>query len=146
MDASNLQSVIDRQDIAELLARYVLSLDARDWDTTASCFLPEAVFVHPGGQVDGAAGVVARARKALEPLTGSQHLLGSVLVEVDGGEARATSYFHAQHVRVGAEGGDLYVIAGTYRDRLVRSSDGWKIAHRTQDYTWRDGNPAVIVR
>ncbi len=90
--------------------------------------------------------IVGRARAALEPLDASQHLLGSILVTVEGDDARATSYFHAQHVRAGAPGGDLYVIAGTYRDRLRRGAEGWEILERVQEYSWRSGNPEVIVR
>ena len=38
------------------------------------------------------------------------------------------------------------MIAGTYRDRLRRTSDGWRIVERVQEYSWRSGNPDVIVR
>jgi len=143
---TDIQAVVDQQQISDVLTRYVLSQDAHDWVTYAACFTPDAVFAHPGGQIDGAEGIVARARRALEPLTASQHLLGSILVVVDGDTATSTSYFHAQHVRSGAPGGDLYVIAGTYRDRLARTPDGWRISRRDQDYLWRSGNPAVIIR
>jgi len=132
--------------VADLLVRYVHALDAGDWDTVAACFAPDAVFAHPGGRVEGAAAIVARAQAALGPLDTSQHLLGSILVTVDDDTARATSYFHAQHVRAAASGGDLYVIAGTYRDRLRRTADGWEIVERVQEYSWRNGNPDVIVR
>jgi len=146
VDDSRWAAVCDRQEIAEVLVRYVLSQDHHDWDTFASCFTPDAVFVHPKGQLEGIEAITARSRGALEPLTASQHLLGSVLVTLDGDEADAVSYFHAQHVRTGAPGGDLFVIAGTYRDRLVRTPDGWRIRRRVQEYSWRSGNPAVIVR
>ena len=142
----DLAAVVDRQAVSDLLVRYVHALDARDWETVAGCFASVAVFVHPGGRVEGPGGVVARARAALGPLDACQHLLGSILVTVDGDQAEAASYFHAQHVRVGAPGGDLYVIAGTYRDRLRRSSEGWEIVERVQEYSWRSGNPEVIVR
>ena len=143
---SAVRNVIDGQAVCDVLVRYVHALDARDWPTVAECFASDAVFVHPGGRVDGPAAVVARAQAALGPLDASQHLLGSVLVTVDRDSAGATSYFQAQHVRTGAPGGDLYVIAGTYRDRLRRDPEGWKIAERVQEYTWRSGNPDVIVR
>jgi ketosteroid isomerase-like protein len=141
-----VRDVFDRQAVNDLLVRYVLGLDRRDWAAVATCFDPAAVFVHPGGRVEGPEEIVGRARAALEPLDASQHLLGSILVTVDGDEARATSYFHAQHVRAGAPGGDLYVIAGSYDDRLRRAGDGWSIVERVQAYSWRSGNPAVIVR
>jgi ketosteroid isomerase-like protein len=143
---TDLRSVVDQNEVHDLLIRYVHGLDSRDWQAVARCFAAEAVFVHPGGRVEGPDAIVARARAALEPLDASQHLLGSVLVDVTGDSALATSYFHAQHVRAAAPGGELYVIAGTYRDRLRRSAAGWQILERTQEYSWRSGNPAVIVR
>jgi ketosteroid isomerase-like protein len=144
--ATDLRHVNDRQAVADLLVVYVLALDRRDWPSVAGCFAADAVFVHPGGRVEGPEAIVGRARAALEPLDASQHLLGSILVTVQDDEAQATSYFHAQHVRTGAPGGDLYVIAGTYRDRLRRHADGWQIVARVQEYSWRSGNPEVIVR
>jgi ketosteroid isomerase-like protein len=140
-----LRTAIDRQDVGDVLVRYVHALDRRDWAALARCFAPDAVFVHPGGEVD-AQGIIERSRAALEPLDASQHLLGSILVSVEGDTATAISYFHAQHVRAAAQGGELYVIAGTYRDRLRRDPDGWVIVERVQEYSWRGGNPDVIVR
>ena len=74
----DLRDVIDRQAVSDLLVRYVLALDSHDWEAVAGCFAPDAVFLHPGGQVAGPGAIVSRARAALEPLDGSQHLLGSI--------------------------------------------------------------------
>jgi ketosteroid isomerase-like protein len=146
IDEAAVRRALDQQAIADLLVGYVHALDRRDWATVARCFAAGAVFLHPSGRVDGPDGIVARARAALGPLDASQHLLGSVLVSVDGDTAEATSYFHAQHVRAEAPGGGLYVIAGSYRDRLCRGAAGWEIVERVQEYSWRSGNPDVIVR
>ncbi len=146
MADDDVRSVIDRQAVSDLLVGYVLALDRRDWETVAKCFASDAAFIHPAGRVEGRDSIVGRAQAALDPLDASQHLLASILVTVEGDNAQATSYFHAQHVRAGATGGDLYVIAGTYRDRLRRDADGWAIFERVQDYSWRSGNPEVIVR
>jgi hypothetical protein len=39
-----------------------------------------------------------------------------------------------------------FLVGGTYRDRLVRTDDGWRIEHRTLEPTWQHGNPAVFER
>jgi len=145
MDA-DLQRLIDRQEIADLCARYTFALDTRDWALLESCFTAAPAFVHPGGRLEGFEAILARSRGALESLDASQHLLGNVVAEVDGDTARATCYFQAQHVRAGTPGGDTYIIAGSYADTLARTPDGWKIAERVQVYLWRDGNRAVVRR
>jgi 3-phenylpropionate/cinnamic acid dioxygenase small subunit len=136
----------DRQEIAELCARYAAALDSRDWALLESCFTPSPVFVYPGGRLEGFAAIGRRTSAALTPLTATQHLLGTHVADVDGDTARSVCYFQAQHVRAGTPGGETYVIAGSYTDTLVRTAGGWKIAERVQAYTWRDGNRAVVAR
>jgi uncharacterized protein (TIGR02246 family) len=141
-----LQELVDRQEVAELCIRYTVALDAKDWARLASCFAPDPVFVHPGGRLEGFDAILGRTSAALTPLDATQHLLGNIAVEVDGDRARSSAYFHAQHVRAGTPGGDLYVIAGRYQDTLVRTDAGWRITERLQTYLWRSGNRAVVAR
>jgi hypothetical protein len=125
--------------------RYATALDARDWSLLRTCFEPDVVGEYEGiGTLDGYDAIEEVCRNALVPLTASQHLLGNHAVEVTDDEAAASCQLHAQHVRAGTPGGDLYVVAGTYLDRLRRSPDGWRITHRRLSVTWTDGNPAVM--
>jgi hypothetical protein len=143
MSADPAQAALDRFAIQDLIARGAQAQDDHDWDLLASCYEPDATYIHPTGQLDGADAIVDRSRRALSSLDASQHLVGSILVTLDGEEAEAISYFQAQHVRNDAEGGPMLIIAGTYRDRLRRCDDEWRIVERRQTYTWRDGNAAV---
>jgi hypothetical protein len=142
----DVRTLADKQEIAEQCVRYMSALDTRDWALLESCFTGSPVFVHPGGRLEGFPAILARTSAALGPLDATQHLLGNVLVEVDGETARSSCYFQAQHVRAGTPGGDTYVIAGSYTDRWVRTPAGWRIAERVQAYLWRDGNRAVVAR
>ena len=131
----------------DTVVRTAHAQDARDWAAYAQCFHTDVVYLHPGGRIDGIDTVITRSEKALGPLDSAQHLIGSVLVTVHADRAEVVSYFRAQHVRAAAEGGPLYTIAGTYRDTLTEGADGqWRISQRVQEYSWRDGNPAVIIR
>lgn len=134
------------QEIHNLITRVAHAQDDHDWVRLAGCFASDARYVHPKGELTGAEAIVARSRSALERLDVSQHLVGSIYIEVSGDRAHAVSYFQAQHVRDAAEGGSLYVIAGTYDDDLRLLGEQWRIAVRRQTYSWRDGNPDVIVR
>jgi ketosteroid isomerase-like protein len=137
-----------RADVHDLLARHALAMDAHDWDALTACYAPDATYIHPGGELSGVDAIVDRTRNALGTLDASQHLIGTVLVTPGPGadEASAVSYFQGQHVRRGLPDGELFVIAGTYRDLLARCGGAWVIVQRTQEYTWRDGNPAVVGR
>lgn len=141
-----MQVLVDERDVTRVLHRYSTALDERDWPLLRTCFLEDAVAVYDGiGECAGVDAVEQVCRRALTPLDRSHHLLGNVVIVVDGDEATAQCYLHAQHVRAGAAGGDLYVVAGRYSDRLVRTADGWRIAHRRLETWWTDGNPAVVT-
>ncbi|MCX8526658.1 MAG: nuclear transport factor 2 family protein [Candidatus Nanopelagicales bacterium] len=134
------------QQVHNVVTSVAHAQDEHDWERLARCFALNARYVHPKGELAGQAEIVARSRAALEPLDASQHLVGSIHIVVEGDLAHATSYFQAQHVRAAATGGSLYFIAGTYTDEFAVVNDQWVIVLRTQTYSWRDGNPDVIVR
>lgn len=141
-----VQAILDRHAVYDLCVQYARALDTHDWHLLERLFLADAVYTYPGGESDTVGAIVDRCNGALTRLDASQHLLGNIEVVVEGDTATARTYFQAQHVKHGTPGGDNFVIAGTYEDRAVRTPDGWRIAHRTQTYTWRDGNPAVVMR
>lgn len=141
-----LRALEDRAEIAERIARLAYAQDDKDWAAVGAAYAPDAVYLHPGGRLEGADEIVDRTRAALDALDASQHLIGSVTVEVEGDTAASLAYFQAQHVRAGTPGGDLYTIAGSYADRWMRTPDGWRISARTQTYHWRSGNRDVVAR
>lgn len=141
-------SVQDRLDIADVLARYCVALDSRDWELLEQVFTPDATARYGrAGQPRGLPAIVAVVRSSLEPLDASQHFIGTSLVEPDGADgARGRTYLIAQHVCGGLPDGSQFVVAGTYVDRFVRTPDGWRIRERHLVETWTRGNPAVLSR
>lgn len=142
--ATDLQ---DRLDIADLLARYCLALDTRDWAGLEAVFTPDASCDYGTlGQPEGAAQIAALVSGTLRTLDATQHLIGNVQVEVSGDEASARCYLMAQHVRAGTPGGETYLMGGRYEDRVVRTPDGWRLAHRRLVRMWTTGNREVVQR
>jgi hypothetical protein len=136
-----LEVVADKQSITDLCSRYALALDARDWQSLRDLFTSDAVvdFAHVG-EVHGSAAVVETCSAALVPLDGSQHLIGTVLVTIEGDHARSYSYFQAQHIR----GTRTLLVGGSYEDELVRNGPGWLISRRVQKVSWTSGDAATL--
>jgi 3-phenylpropionate/cinnamic acid dioxygenase small subunit len=136
----------DRQDIEDVLVAYTHALDSRDWARLADCFTPDATTYYGelGGQNDDRDEIVATCRQALEPIGVSQHLVANIAIEVDGDAATAVCYLNGLHATKDTPGGDVCVVYGTYRDKIVRTDDGWKISHREIDIGWVEGNLAVM--
>jgi ketosteroid isomerase-like protein len=141
-----LSVLADKQAITDVVHRYGYALDGRDYDLLRTCFLPDVVGYYGGDPLRGYEAVEQLCRNTLEPMSVSQHLIGNVFVTVDGDDATSTCYLHAQHVLPDTPGGDQFIFAGRYLDKLVRTPDGWRIAERTLEAMWSSGNAAVLGR
>ena len=144
MDA-DMQAIADRLAIGDVLTRYATALDTRDWDVFATCFTPDVVAHYdPVEPRHGYEAFLELARGSLEGVAVTQHIVTNHVIDIAGDTATARSYAHAMHVRPGTEGGDQFVIAGTYEDELVRTAAGWVIRRRRFAAAWSSGNPRVV--
>lgn len=147
VDAALLRQVADRQEIDSAVHRYCRALDRRDRKLLESVFHPDSTH-EMGGFVGPSSQFCQFAFDVLSGLETTQHMLGNVLIELDGDTAWVESYFQAYH-RVAADqaatgsfaahrpGVDEDVfICGRYVDRFERRGGGWKIAHRTGVQDW----------
>lgn len=142
-----VQELTDRLDVAEVLARYCVALDTRDWDLLEQVFAVDAACDYGSiGTPQGIPAITAAIRGTIADLDATQHLTGNVLVEIDGDRATASCYLISQHVRRGQVGGEEYMIGGRYHDELVRTPPGWRIRTRRLDRMWTSGNRDVVRR
>jgi len=58
----------------------------------------------------------------------TQHLMGTIVVDVDGPTANMSSYLQASHFLAD---GSVDIAKGTYEDEVVRENGRWKIKRRT---------------
>lgn len=136
----------DRQEIEDVLVAYTHALDGREWDKLAECFTPDATtsYGELGGSNANRDEIVDTCRQALEPIGVSQHLVSNFAIEVDGASATAVCYLNGFHATEDTPGGEVCIVYGTYRDRLVRTDEGWRVSHRELEVGWVEGNLAVM--
>jgi 3-phenylpropionate/cinnamic acid dioxygenase small subunit len=123
----------DEREIRNLLARLGHLADYGDLDVYLTMFTDDAIWEMPGSRKQGAADILtgARERRASGvqgPGTHSRHMNTTMWVDVDGSDdAEAHSYFlFVQHT----DSTPVVAMVGHYHDRLRRTADGWKLAHR----------------
>jgi len=144
-DDAGLRRLLDEREIIDVAVRYCWALDTRDWEALDDVFLPDATAdLASGTDLVGVEAIAARCNAALGHLDSSQHIVSTHEVNIDGDTATHRCYLHAQHTRAAAEGGANYVVGGRYEDRLIRTADGWRIAHRDLVMMWTEGNLAVV--
>src|SRR4051794_28418496 len=113
----------DRLALHELPGRYGDLIDDRDWDGLSSIFLDDATFEIPGQVLDGLEGIRAFMRQANHPRT---HAMTNVYADETPGESgRAILRF-----RIIAMRRDGRIMSGRYRDVVVKTRDGWRVATR----------------
>ena len=134
----------DEKTIIDLTIAYTWALDTKQFDELRDVFTPDATGMLHGVACDDTEAIITRISGALTRLDASQHLIGNHQVRIDGDTATCRCQLQSQHVKRGTEGGETYIIGGTYEDRLVRTANGWRISHRTMEETWSTGNRAVV--
>lgn len=131
MTTSTHETLRDQADIQVVLNLYATALDSRNWPALDGVFTANASAHYEGvGHFDGRPAIVNLVRQVLEQCGPTQHLLGTYCIEVDGGTARARCYLAAIHAGIGEYEGKTQTVWGEYRDKLVKTPHGWRIAHR----------------
>jgi ketosteroid isomerase-like protein len=129
--------------IAELITRYAALNDAGDWDGVAALYTDDGRMSRPTAPedyIDGRAAILAAFRS--RPLRATRHIVANVLVTLESEtEARATSQIL---LFTGASAGEGLPVqsttpplVGSYRDRLTRTSDGWRFRERRGNLDFR---------
>ena len=130
----DLDELVARAEVADVLARYVRGADRGDWDLVRSCYHPDAVDDH-GLYRGGVEGLMAFLQDVSGRFTATTHHLGNQLVEVHGDAARAETSCLAWY-RTAAGGGRTVAQGLRYLDRLERRDGRWAISERTVVLDW----------
>ena len=136
------QYLADRLELDDLLTRYALAIDTKDWDLLDTVFTPDAHldYTTAGGIVGDYPKVKAWLMEVLAGFPMTQHLITNRTVTIDGDEANVRSYVYNPMGSTGRDGSlKLFYTGGFYIDRMRRTPDGWRIVDRYEDMTWSEG-------
>lgn len=126
----------DELAIRNLVARLAMLADDGDLGEYAGLFADDALWEMPGNSIQGrdnllAGAIERRSAGTVGPGSDTRHVITTQAVAVDGDEAISDAYWQFW-VNTATE--PSIALFGTYRDRLVRTDGGWKLAHRTISY------------
>lgn len=130
----------DRLQIDDLLVRYATAVDGRDWDLLDTVFTADARLDYrsAGGICGRYPEVRAWLAEVLAVFTWTQHLVVNRTVSFTGPDtATARSQFlNPNGATVDGTAPGVFLVGGAYRDRLVRTPAGWRIAERVEETRW----------
>ena len=142
----SLQEVSDRLEIQDLFARYSFAIDERDWDALDRVFTPDARIDY--SESGGAKGSYHEIKRwlalALERFPTYQHLAATSRIDIDGDTATSRTILFNPMVYPAADGtSQTFFIGLWYRDTLVRTVQGWRIAERHEEMGWVHNAPEM---
>jgi hypothetical protein len=149
---SRIRRLEDRVLIVEQVTKYAIGVDRRDWEMFASCFTDPVYADY--SELGSQAGTFARkdfvhsVSEILDGFTATQHISPNHVVEFDQSDpdrAICHSYMYAQHLLEGSEGGDFYLLRGSYTNHMLHTPDGWRIERVIQHVGWSDGNDNAVA-
>lgn len=142
----DLQEMSDRLEIQDLFARYSFAIDERDWDALDTIFTSDARidYSETGGGAGSLTEIKAWLPKALERFPMFQHLAATTKLTLAGDSATSRTILFNPMVFPAADGSPhTFFIGLWYRDRLVRTADGWRICERYEEMGWTHNVPPM---
>jgi hypothetical protein len=130
MTTSLLQDLTDRQAITDLVSRLGLWLDEGRFDEAPSILTEDVTVSTPGGQASGIERVIGQARRNHQ-VDGLQHLIGNVLIDLDGDRAKVRANLVATFVGTAVE-----QHGERYRFEAVRRPEGWRLSRVEVEPIW----------
>ena len=130
----------DREAIRDCLMRYCRGIDRMDPQVLASAYWPGAMDYHTGftGTVEQ---FIEWALPRLAAMEQNMHMIGNVLIRIDGDAAKVESYLWSVSVMPGDDPRQV-MVCGRYLDRFEKRDDEWRIAERLVVHDWFQEAPA----
>jgi 3-phenylpropionate/cinnamic acid dioxygenase small subunit len=142
----SLQEMSDRLEIQDLFARYSFAIDDRDYDALDGVFTPDASIDYT--ETGGARGTVAQIKKwlpvAMARFPKFQHMVATTQLKLDGDRATSRTILFNPMVHRADNGAEqVFFIGLWYRDTLVRTEQGWRIAERYEEMGYAHNAPEM---
>ncbi|MFU8763317.1 MAG: nuclear transport factor 2 family protein [Haliea sp.] len=146
MTDGDLDTMISRQAIEDLLLAYCRGVDRGDAELLASVFHDDATVI--SGVINGSAKDFARDIVAWcgENTKSVFHTFSNQWIEISGDSAVGEAYVMAAQLVDTPDGVITALVGGRYLDRFERRAGMWKIAQHTFVMDWNLSQPAPVAQ
>jgi hypothetical protein len=130
------RELADREAIRDCMTRYARATDRCDQELLRSVFWPDAVTDYEGVFSGPVTEYFKQSASMTEHMEHTAHLLGNMLIEIDGDFAKAESYVLAFHRLPGEVQPHDLLLGARYLDTFEKRNDVWRILKRTLICDW----------
>ncbi|MEH6549634.1 MAG: nuclear transport factor 2 family protein [Pseudomonadales bacterium] len=129
----DIEQLIAEREIYRQLVKFAGAMDAKDWPAFEQLTLTDIEADVGLGLKKGREPLVETMRQFLDNCGVTQHLLGNVLIEVDGDTADSQSYVADMHLGLGNKSELSFRTLGIYYDQWQRVDGCWLMSSRKKD-------------
>ncbi|MDB5393927.1 MAG: scytalone dehydratase family protein [Rhodospirillales bacterium] len=143
----SLQEISDRLEIQQLMVDYATALDEYEIDRMDNIFTPDAYIDYRAmGGVDGRYPEIREwLKNSLKNFSNYYHMISNVSIKIDGDTATSKIVcFNPMGVPMEDGTKQVMFLGLWYRDRHVRTPQGWRICERIEEATYQHNVPAHI--
>jgi SnoaL-like domain len=128
-----VEDLLAERSIYRNLVAIARAMDERDWDAFAD-FTSEDMTASLGrGELEGRETIVVFIRSFLENCGPTQHLLGNVIIDVDGASAKSSADVCDMHIGSGENSDLTFHTLGRYNDEWIKVDGSWRMKRRVKD-------------
>jgi ketosteroid isomerase-like protein len=138
--AGQVQWLVDRALIGDLLIDFARRVDTRDQAGYAANFTDDGVLELPFGVFNGREAISEMSGPP--PPMGTHHLSTNHMIQIDGDTASSRSYLQATHIADVAKPTQNWKAGGWYDCTFRRTADGWKFTRVVLSVLWAGGDAA----
>ena len=138
---AQIQELVDKAGIREVMMRYARGIDRRDMDLIASTFTSDAYAKYGERESCGRDDIVSALRSSTSRFDRSTHSMGDQQVSISGDTAEVETYA-IDYLLYTVDGKQYQAVGGLrYEDKMVRHDGGWLVQHRVLQIDWRRNSP-----
>jgi ketosteroid isomerase-like protein len=135
----------DERAILNTLGDFARILDRKQWNRVGEVFADDVSFNYGDGREQhGIDAMGTQFTTFLDHCGPTQHLLGSIQLDIDGDAAVTRSYVQARHQGIGDKVHLFVDTNGEYTDRWERRPEGWRIVRRDARWDLFMGDMSVL--
>lgn len=129
----NLENLLSESEIQRQLIKLARAMDEKDWEAIESIVTPDIHANFGTGDIHGHSAVIGVMKSYLENCGTTQHLLGNILIEVDGNTATSESYVSDVHLGKDTSLDISFRTLGNYSDTWVKIDGKWRMSKRIKN-------------
>lgn len=139
--SDQLQWLVDRAAITDLILSFARCVDDSDHAQYTANFTDDGSLILPFAEVHGRDQILAMP----DPPEGwaTHHLIGNIMIDIDGDTAHTRAYLTATHVFDATQPSNNAQAGGWYTHELTRTPEGWRFTHVELHVIWEQEKPMI---